>query len=126
MKHILSLLTDEKFNVKIQHKNESGVGQVAEFVVWSASALASAQGFMQDKIIASHTCFGGHMDVYKLLNVSDDLKWTTNTGDTIFTNFQGIANNIYGFGRPFFAPSYFYPSTHISTHPYSFSFYPSK
>ena len=20
-------------------------------------------GFMQDKIIASHTCFGGHMDV---------------------------------------------------------------
>ena len=35
---------------------------------------------MQDKIIATHTCFGGHMDVncyaklYKLLNVSDDLK----------------------------------------------------
>ena len=25
--------------------------------------LTSAQGFMQDKIIASHTCFGGHMDV---------------------------------------------------------------
>ena len=23
----------------------------------------SGQGFMQDKIIASHTCFGGHMDV---------------------------------------------------------------
>ena len=21
------------------------------------------QGFMQDKIIASHTCFGGHMEV---------------------------------------------------------------
>ena len=21
------------------------------------------QGFMQDKIIASHTCFGGHMDI---------------------------------------------------------------
>ena len=21
------------------------------------------QGFMQDKIIASHTCFGGHVDV---------------------------------------------------------------
>ena len=42
----------------------------------------SNQGFMQDKIIASHTCFGGHMDVqavYKLLNVCDDLKWTTNT-----------------------------------------------
>ena len=25
--------------------------------------LAVSQGFMQDKIIASHTCFGGHMDV---------------------------------------------------------------
>ena len=23
----------------------------------------NAQGFMQDKIIASHTCFGEHMDV---------------------------------------------------------------
>ena len=42
--------------------------------------------------------------VYKLLNVSDDLKWTTNTYDTIYTHFQGITNNIYGFGRPFFAP----------------------
>ena len=43
---------------------------------------------MQDNIIASHTSFGGHMDVnclaYKLLNVSDDL------------------NNIYGFGRLLF------------------------
>ena len=26
-------------------------------------ALTGGQGFMQDKIIASHTCFGGHMDV---------------------------------------------------------------
>ena len=25
--------------------------------------VAQLQGFMQDKIIASHTCFGGHMDV---------------------------------------------------------------
>ena len=58
--------------------------------------------------------------VYKLLNVSDDLKWTTNTRDTIFTHFQGITNNIYGFGRPFFAHSFVYPSTHISTRPYSF------
>ena len=38
---------------------------------------------MQDKIIiASQTCFGGHMDV-KYKNESDDLKWTTNTRDTI-------------------------------------------
>ena len=49
--------------------------------------------------------------VYKHLNVSDDYKHTC---DTIFTHFQGITNNIYGFGRPFFAPSFFYPST---THP---------
>ena len=46
---------------------------------------------MQDQIIASHTCFGGHMDVnckaslYKLSNVPDDLKWTTNTHVTPFT-----------------------------------------
>ena len=39
------------------------------------------------------------------------------TCDTIFTHFQGITNNIYGFGRPFFAPSFF---TDISTRPYSF------
>ena len=49
--------------------------------------------------------------VYKLLNVSDDPKWTTNTCDTIFTHFQGITNNIYGFGRTCFAASFFYQST---------------
>ena len=27
------------------------------------SVLQALQGFMQDKIIASHTCFDGHMDV---------------------------------------------------------------
>ena len=41
------------------------------------------------------------------------------TYDTIYAHFQGITNNVYGFGRTFFAPSFFYPSTHISTHPYS-------
>ena len=47
---------------------------------------------MQDQIIASHTCFVRHMDVKVLLlnpvyrlNVSDDLKWTTNTCDTIYS-----------------------------------------
>ena len=60
--------------------------------------------------------------VYKLSNVPDDLKWATKTHtyDPIYTNFQGITNNIYGFGRPLFAPSLFYPSTHISTRPYLF------
>ena len=42
------------------------------------------------------------------------------TCDTIYTHFQGITNNIYGFGRPFLAPSFLYPSTHIFTRPYSF------
>ena len=49
---------------------------------------------MQDKMIASHTCFGGHVVnvwmltvklVYKLSDVSDDLKRTTNTHMTPFT-----------------------------------------
>ena len=40
--------------------------------------------------------------------------------DTIYTHFQGIIDNIYGFGKPLFAPSFFYPSTHISTHPQRF------
>ena len=62
--------------------------------------------------------------VYKLLNVSDDLKWTSykHTCDTIFTHFQGLTNNIYGFGR-LFAPSfftrppYFYLSIFVFTRP---------
>ena len=88
------------------------------------------QGFMQDKIIASHTWFGGHMDV----NCSASLQtlkcvwWPEmdyrHTCDTIFTHFQGITNNTYGFGRRFFAPSfslpvhqYFYPSIFVFTRP---------
>ena len=96
---------------------------------------------MQDTLIASHTCFGGHTMltvklVYKLSNVPDDLKWAKNTHMTPFTlTFkEGITNDIYGFGRLFCSfysvHPYFYPSTHISTrppiflpvHPY---FYPS-
>ena len=34
--------------------------------------------------------------VYKLSNVPDDLKWATNTCDTIYTHFQGITNSMYG------------------------------
>ena len=40
------------------------------------------------------------------------------TYDTIFSHFQGITNNIYGFGRPFFTRPQ--PFHHISTRPYSF------
>ena len=45
------------------------------------------------------------------------------TYDTIFTDFQGITNNIYGFGRPFLLlhfftrPPYFYPSMFVFTRP---------
>ena len=50
---------------------------------------------MHDNIIASQTCFGGHMDIncyasLQTLNVSDELKWNTNTHvscGTIYTHF---------------------------------------
>ena len=58
--------------------------------------------------------------VYKLLNVCDDLKWTTNTRDTIFTHLQGITNNRIILEDLFLLLYVFYPSTHISTRPYSF------
>ena len=53
----------------------------------------AGQGFMQDNSIASHTCFGGHMDVkmltvklvYELSDGPDDLKWATNTHLAPFT-----------------------------------------
>ena len=44
------------------------------------------------------------------------------TCDTIYAHFQGITNNIYGFGIPFYFWFIFLPvhhwSTHISTRPY--------
>ena len=42
------------------------------------------------------------------------------TCDTIYTHIWGITDDIYGFGRPFFAPSFFYPFTQITTHPQRF------
>ena len=64
--------------------------------------------------------------VYKLSNCA----WWPEMGykhtyDTIYTHFQGITNNIYGFGRPFislllhFLPvhPYFYPSIFVFTRP---------
>ena len=55
--------------------------------------------------------------VYKTFKLMYSLpeKVYKHTCDTIYAHFQGITNNIYGFGRPFFAPSFCYPSTHIST-----------
>ena len=54
----------------------------------------------------THVCFGGHMDVncsasLQTLNVSDDMKWTTNTHVTPFTiklTFKGT-DYIYDLGR---------------------------
>ena len=75
---------------------------------------------IQDKILVSHTCFGGHMDVncyasVQTLNVSDDLKWTINTCDIIFTHFQGITTSMVL--EDLFCSFILYPSTHISTRP---------
>ena len=60
-------------------------------------------------IVISHT-LGFHMDVMFRKKVIE-LKY-----DTIYTHFQGITINIYGFGRPFFVQQ---PSTHIFACPYS-------
>ena len=59
--------------------------------------------------------------VYKLSNVLDDLPGMgyKHTYDSIYTNFQGVTNNLCGFGRPLFTrPPIFLP-IHIR-------FYPSK
>ena len=63
--------------------------------------------------------------VYELSDVPDDLKCEMgykHTYDTIYTHFQGITNNIHGFGRPFLLlfVAIHHPSTHISTRPNSF------
>ena len=88
---------------------------------------------MQDQIIAGLTCFGGNMDVncqasLQTLNVSDDLKWTTNTHVTPFTLTSKAYLTMSMVLEDFFAPSFFYPST---TRPPIFlpvqnGFYPSK
>ena len=46
-----------------------GQGYSTEITMYTSSVVNGTvtttvhQGFMQDQIIASHTCFGGHMDV---------------------------------------------------------------
>ena len=46
--------------VEVHHPRAPGrVGPAG----WKQINVCSKQGFMHDKIIASHTCFGGHMDV---------------------------------------------------------------
>jgi len=55
--------------------------------------MTDDQGFMQAQIIASHTCFGGHMD-FKCLAILQTLKcvWWCEVDykhayDTIYTHF---------------------------------------
>ena len=63
--------------------------------------------------------------VYELSDVSDDLKWATNTYDTIYTHFQGITNNIYGwFWKTFFLLLRVFTRPPISL-PVHSRFYPS-
>ena len=59
-------------------------------VTLAAFEVCPVQGFMQDQIIASHTCFGGQWmltvkPVYKLKNVPDDMRLTINIHMTPFT-----------------------------------------
>ena len=59
--------------------------------------------------------------VYELSDVPE--MGYKHTYDNIYTHFQGITNNIYGFGRPFFAPSFFTrPPIFLPVH---IRFYPS-
>ena len=65
-------------------------GCIPSYLTCHISPLGVMQGFMQDQIIASHTCFGGHMltiikPVYKVKNVSAVLKWTINIHVIQFT-----------------------------------------
>ena len=62
--------------------------------------------------------------VYKLLNVSDDLKWTTNTHVTQFSLTYKALLTISMVLEDLFCLLHFFtrpqPVHHISTHPYSF------
>ena len=76
----------------------------------------------------SHVLVDTWMLTVKLIYKLSNCAWWPEMGykhtfDTIYTHFQGITYNIYGFGRPsFFYPSttcppYFYPSIFVFTRP---------
>ena len=50
-------LNDSKTDVLVRIKPSASKHNLNDVVI------GDSQGFMQDKIIASHTCFVGHMDV---------------------------------------------------------------
>ena len=129
----------------LPHVNIHNSGNIHKSVTyrchWIGGAIAfvhfshvyGRSSFMQDQIIVSHTCFDGPMDVncycllsqFTIFTVSYDLKKDyKHTCDTIYTHFQGITNNIYGFVRNCFVPSFF---THQPIFlPVHNGFYPSK
>ena len=96
----------------------------------SGDDVDTVQGFMQDQIIASHMFWwtrGWMLTVKPVYKLSNCAWWPEmgykHTFDTIYTHFQGITNNIYDFGRPFFCSYiFFYPSSiFLPVHrPYSF------
>ena len=72
---------------------------------------------MQDKIIASHVT---HVLVDRCmltLKCCPEMDYK-HSCDTIFAHFQGITNNIYGFGRPFFSLLHFFNNHPPPVHPY--------
>ena len=82
----------------------------------SVTHLPVTHCFVQDQIVASHTCL---VDTWnrQLLSHFTNVKYVfwlemnyRHTCDTIYTHFWGITDNIYDCRRPVFAPSYFYPS----------------
>ena len=80
--------------------------------------LCEHQSILQDQIIASQTCFGGHMDVncsasLRTLNVSDDLKFDTTYTHLFFTFFSPfLLLHFLAVHHP-----YFYMSTAVFTCP---------
>ena len=77
----------------------------------SISGLYAGYNYCQSR----HTCFGGHMDVnFEMLNLNGLQAHVTPFSLT----FQGITNNIYGFGRLLLL--HFFTRPPIFTRPHSF------
>ena len=82
----------------------------------TGAGLYAGQNYCQSHVLVDTWMLTVKL-VYELSDVPDDPEMGyKRTHDTIYTHFQGITNNIYGFGRPFFAPIFlpvhirFYPS----------------
>ena len=58
-KDVASYISERDGGIACDYKDVFLCGGASDGI----KVLPQCQGFMQDKIIASHTCFGGHMDV---------------------------------------------------------------